>query len=198
MFQSFNLESIVYSDDFIQQWSGSYQGHNSGSINRNWIAVPGKDGVLQLQVNNGYNSLRHNPNSLYIDNRKLVLSAELAVARNTGNQTAIIGLMDKHLGELPAANGVWLQGTTSDNSWRAYSYKSGVLIDSGVVGTLVASSVFQHISIEIGVGTAEINIDGIETDLDLSNNFAAGLCFGLINDAVSWPSLMLDWVKILR
>ena len=198
MLYSIETSGVVYSDNFIQQWSGNYQAHNAGSVNRIWKQEPGRDGVLQLQANNGYNSIRHNPNSLYVDNRKLMVEAEIAIAKNTGNQSFFIGLMDKHLGELPQANGIYLEGTTTDNQWRAYSYKNSVLIDSGVVGELVANNIFQHLSIEIGIGYAVVKIDGNELDLTVSNGFSCGLLFGLTNSGVSWPSLLLDWVKISR
>ena len=189
-------KKVLFFDDFIQQWGGTYQSHNAGSVNRIWSPWAGRDGVLQLQANNGYNSLRFNPNSLYIDSRKLVIEADISCVKNTGIQTFYFGLGDRHLGELPQLNGVYLTASTSDNQWYGYSYKGGVMLDSGVVASL--STAFQTVRIEVGSGVAVVGVGNSELELTVQNNFAASLFFGIVNTGISWPSLLLDWVEISR
>ncbi len=82
--------------------------------------------------------------------------------------------MDNKLGEMPVNNGVDLAGNFDANQWRAFSYKSSVLIDDGGVGELAPNETFPNISSEIGVGFAVARIDGYELDLTGSNNLAAG------------------------
>lgn len=191
-------KKVLFFDDFVAQWGGSYQAHNSGSANRIWSPVSGRDGVLQLQVNSGYNSLRFNPNSLYYDGRKLTVSTDAAIARNSGTQQVYFGLSDKHLGELSITNGVYFLGDTTTNQWRAFSVKSGVTLDSGVAGTLGSNNVFQSLQLTLEGTQAIASVDGVELPLALQVNFAASLMFGIVNSGASWSSFLLDWIEISR
>lgn len=191
-------EKIIFVDEFAGQWSGAYQALNTGSINRLWRAISGKDGVLELQVNNGHNTLRHNPNSLYLDSRTLYLAADVAAIRSSGTQQFYFGLTDKHLGELPITNGVLLTASTSDNLWRGQSYKGGTLVDTGVVGTLFGNSIFQSLKIELNSSRAIVTVGTTELPLTFTRNYAVGLMFGMVNTGSSWPSMLVDWVKLWR
>lgn len=195
-FQSLNTKTVIYYDDFIAQLA-NYQAHSSGSINRIWRAISGKSGIAQLQANNGYNSLRHNPNSLFVsDSKEFILSASVAIVRNTGNQVHYIGLMDKHLGELPVLNGCFLEGSTATGNWKGYLYRNGVLLDSGVVASLANNEIFQNITITAYNGKVVMVVNSDQLTLTGQTDFAVGLCFGLSNSGVSWPSFLIDWVKM--
>lgn len=195
-FQTLSARTVLYFDDFIGQL-GAYQFHSSGTINRLWRASSGKNGVAQFQANAGYNSARHNPNSLYIFNsREFVLSGSLAIIRSTGTQLHYFGLIDKHLGELPVANGFYIQGDTSTGNWRGLLYRNGVLLDSKTITTIAANETFQTVTISSYNGQTKISIDNSSITLTGQTDFAAGFLFGLSNTGTSFPSILIDWVKL--
>ena len=195
-FQTLSARTVLYFDDFIGQL-GAYQFHSSGTINRLWRASSGTNGVAQFQANAGYNSARHNPNSLYIFNsREFVLSGSLAIIRSTGTQLHYFGLIDKHLGELPVANGFYIQGDTSTGNWRGLLYRNGVLLDSKTITTIAANETFQTVTISSYNGQTKISIDNSSITLTGQTDFAAGFLFGLSNTGTSFPSILIDWVKL--
>lgn len=195
-FQALNNRQTLYFDDFIGQL-GAYQVHSSGTINRLWRAYSGKNGVAQFQANAGYNSARHNPNSLYVSNsREFILSGSLAIIRNTGRQLHYFGLIDKHLGELPVANGFYIEGNTSSGHWRGLLCRNGVLLDAKTIAPIAADETFQTVTITSYNGQTKISIDNSSTTLTGQTDFAAGFLFGLSNTGTSFPSILIDWIKL--